>query len=347
MIGHERARRALLICALSLAMAACSGAAPDGSTAGDQASVPGYRVAKDLPLPGDTSRWDYQTYDAAAHRLYIAHLGASEIVVFDTRAGRVVGTVRGVDQVHGLVLAPDLGRLYASATARNQVDVIDTATLRLGPTVASGNFPDGLAYVPGIGKIYVSNEQDSVDTVIDARTAQRIGSVPIGGDIGNSQYDPATGRIYVASGSDNALVVIDPARDAVVDRIPLPGCQGAHGVQVDAPGRGRVFVACEGNNRVVVLDLATRRVRYVFDAGTGVGAGPDVLAFDPGLHRVYVASESGTLGAFDAGPRVHDLTHGYAGPDAHSVSVDPDTHAVYLPLTDVGGHPVLRELVPV
>ena len=57
-------------------------------------------MAKDLPLAGDTSRWDYQTYDASAHRLYIAHLGASEIVVFDTRLQRVVGVVRGVDQVH-------------------------------------------------------------------------------------------------------------------------------------------------------------------------------------------------------------------------------------------------------
>jgi YVTN family beta-propeller protein len=106
-------------------------------------------VAKDVPLPGDTSRWDYQTCDAAAHRLYIAHLGASEIVVFDTRAQRVVDVLRGVGPVHGLVLAPDLGRLYASATGRNEVDVIDTVTLRLGPSVPTGSYPDGLAYAPG------------------------------------------------------------------------------------------------------------------------------------------------------------------------------------------------------
>ena len=346
MIVQRVPLRTAVLVMLGVIAAACSGPPSPlpGSAGGQQASVPGYRVVKDVLLPGDTSRWDYQTYDAAGHRLYLAHLGASEIVVFDTQRERVVGVVRGVDQVHGLVLAPDLGRLYASATGRNEVDVVDTTSLQVGQAVAAGNYPDGLAYVPGAGKVYVSNEHDSADTVIDTRTARRLGSVQIGGDIGNSQYDPATGRVYVASGRDNQLVVLDPGRDAVVERDPLPGCEGAHGVQVqvDASGRGRVFVACEGNARLVVLDLASRKVTDVMD----VGDGPDVLALDPALHRLYVAAESGTLTVFDTGGRVRRLSQGNAGPSAHSVSADPSTHVVYLPLTDVGGHPVLRELVP-
>src|SRR2546428_507295 len=36
----------------------------------------------------------------------------------------------------------------------------------------------------------------------------------------------------------------------------------------------------------------------------------------------------------------------YRAPKAHSVAVDPATHRLYLPLADVGGHPVLRVLVP-
>ena len=341
MTGRMLWRPVLSLALLGLLAAACGWPALPlpGRTGGQQAAVPGYRVARDVPLPGDTSRWDYQTPDAS-HRLYISHLGASEIVVFDTRLQRALAVVSGVDQVHGLVLAPD--RFFASATGRNQVDVVDTSTLKVGPGIATGNYPDGLAYVPGAGKVYVSNEHDSVDTVIDARSARRLGSIKIGGDIGNSQYDPGTGRVYVASGSDNRLVVVDPNRDTVVERDPLPGCDGAHGVQVDVPERGRVFVACEGNAKLAVLDLAARRVTDVMS----VGDGPDVLALDPALHRLYVAPESGTLAVFDAGPQVRKLGSGNAGPNAHSVAADPGTHVVYLPLTDVGGHPVLRELVP-
>jgi DNA-binding beta-propeller fold protein YncE len=324
-------------CLLTLA---CAG--PIGTSGTGSAAVPGYRTVRDAPLPGDTSRWDYQAYDPGSHRLYIAHLGASQIVVFDTRAQRTVGTVDGIDQVHGLTLAPDLGRLYASATGRNQVAVIDTSRLTVVATTSTGSFPDGLAYVPGAGKVYVSNEQDSGDTVLDVRTNRSVRRVTVGGDIGNTQFDPATDRVYVASGSDNRLVAIDPSTDAVLSRSPLRGCDGAHGVYLDSPAQHRLFIACERNARVVAFDLDSRSVTTTME----VGDGPDVMALDPGLHRLYVASESGVVSVFDVGGVLRGVASGNAGPDAHSVAVDPETHLVYLPLTDVGGHPVLRELAP-
>lgn len=324
-----------------LLVAACSAPAGPGASGGP-AALPGYRLVRDVQLPGDTSRWDYQVSDPASHRLYIAHLGASQIVVFDTSAQRTTGVVDGVDQVHGLVLANDLGRLYASATGRNEVAVVDTTGLSVIAAAPAGDYPDGLAYVPERGKVYVSNEHDTADTVLDARTFRSLGRVTIGGDLGNSQYDSATHSVYVASGKDNRLVVVDPTTDAVTGRYALNGCEGAHGVYVDSADRHRVFVACEGNARLVVLDLASRAVTAVMD----VGESPDVLALDPGLRRLYVASESGVVTVFDVGGTVRQLAKGSAGPNAHSVAVDRNTHLVYLPLTDVGGHPVLRELAP-
>src|SRR5438105_10694556 len=326
---------------IALAFACSPSAGPVGTSTA--ATVPGYRVVRDVQLPGDTSRWDYQADDPGSHRLYIAHLGSSQIVVFDTRPQRVVGVVTGVDQVHGLVLAPDLHRLYASATGRNEVAVIDTSRLAVIATAPTGSFPDGLAYVPDLGKVYVSNEQDSSDTVLDAQAGRSVRSVTIGGDIGNTQYDPATHRVYVASGSDNRLVVVDPVTDAVLGRYPLSGCEGAHGVYLGSPEQHRLYVACEGNARLVVFDL---RANSASATAIGVGDGPDVLALDSGLHRLYVASESGTLTVVYVAGTVRKVAQGIAGPNAHSVAVDPATHIVYLPLTDVGGHPVLRELVP-
>ena len=75
-----------------------------------------------------------------------------------------------------------------------------------------------------------------------------------------------------------------------------------------------------------------------------VDDGPDVLAFDPGWHRLYVASESGIVSIFDErGPELQPVGE-YRAPHAHSVAVDPRTHRVYLPLENVDGKPVLRIL---
>ena len=334
-------RRLVALLALLLVPAAC-GPSLRSSEGSEGANITGYKVLREVPLPGDTSRWDYLAYDSSGRRLYIAHLGASQVVAFDTERQKVAGVVPEVASVHGLVVAPELGRLYASATSKDQVAVIDTASLRVLSSTPTGRYPDGLAFVPSLAKVYVSNAQDSVDSVLDARNGQPLGSVPIGGDIGNSYFDPGSGLVYVASGSDNKVVAVDPASDAVLGRYGLPGCEGAHGVQPDVPPQHRVFVGCEGNSKLAVFDLTMKRVSSTAD----VGDTPDVLALDPIAHRLYVAAESGPLTIFDvSGAEVRRLAQGNAGSNAHSVAVDPMTHVVYLPLRDLGGRPVLRELV--
>ena len=57
-------------------------------------------------------------------------------------------------------------------------------------------------------------------------------------------------------------------------------------------------------------------------------------------------TESGVVSAFLAdGARLQPLGE-LRTPHAHSVAVDPKTHQVYLPLENLGGHPVLRILAP-
>src|SRR4051812_22521814 len=63
------------------------------SCARGQRAVPpdalGLRQVAEIPLPGGTSRWDYQSLDPSSGRLYLAHLGASSVTVFDTASQRV------------------------------------------------------------------------------------------------------------------------------------------------------------------------------------------------------------------------------------------------------------------
>jgi DNA-binding beta-propeller fold protein YncE len=97
-------------------------------------------------------------------------------------------------------------------------------------------------------------------------------------------------------------------------------------------------VTCEGSAKLLVVDLATAQVIGTQD----VGDGPDVLAFDPGLHLLYVASESGVVSIFEEhGSELRSVGE-YVAPHAHTVAVDPATHLVYLPLESVDGKPVLR-----
>jgi DNA-binding beta-propeller fold protein YncE len=77
-----------------------------------------------------------------------------------------------------------------------------------------------------------------------------------------------------------------------------------------------------------------------------VGEDPDVLAFDPGLKRLYVSAESGHVTVFREQGKTLTSEGGLFIPHAHTVCVDPDTHLVYFPLQDIDGRPLLRVMEP-
>ncbi|MBP0594954.1 YncE family protein [Paraburkholderia sp. LEh10] len=305
------------------------------------AELPLTHVA-DIPLPGRASRLDYESFDPDRHLLFIAHLGDSEVIVFDTRTLRVVARVGNIAAVHGVLVVPELSRVYASATGTNEVVAIDEATLKITARVPGGVYPDGMAYAPDARKLYVSDETGGTETVIDTQSNRRTNTIELGGTIGNTQYDAASRHIFVNAQSQRQLVEIDPVNDAVVARIDLPGAKGNHGLYIVAQLHV-AFIACEDNARLLELSLLTRHVVQSFD----VGEDPDVLAFDPASGTLYVAGEAGIVSMFAVGDStVSKSGDGRIGPNAHVVGVDPSTHHVYFPLKNVDGRPVLRVMAP-
>ena len=82
------------------------------------------------PLSGGSTRFGYQSFDEDTGRLYIAHLGDSTMVIFDTRKEAQIGEVKNLSRVHGILAVPELHRVYASATGTNELAVIDDSTCR-------------------------------------------------------------------------------------------------------------------------------------------------------------------------------------------------------------------------
>jgi DNA-binding beta-propeller fold protein YncE len=294
----------------------------------------------DVPLPGPATRFDYQSLDETTDRLVIAHMGADQVVVFDTTAQQVIETVEGIQTPTGVLAVPELSRIFIAAAGSHDVAVIDAKSLELIAQTGHIGFPDGLDYAPATKQVFVSDESGGGELVIDATTNEVVTTIDIGGQAGNTHYDPGSGCILVAVQDVNQLAVIDPSSDRLVGHYDLDAdCETPHGFLIDAPRR-QAFVTCEDSATLLIVDLRTMGVTATYP----VGDGPDVLAFDPGWRRLYVASESGVVSIFDErGPELQPVGE-YRAPHAHSVAVDPRTHRVYLPLEDVDGKPVLRIL---
>jgi DNA-binding beta-propeller fold protein YncE len=303
-------------------------------------SVPLKKVA-DVPLPGPAVRFDYQSIDPSHGRLYIAHMNADQLVVFDVKKREVVANLDGFANVHGVLVVPELNRVYASATGEHKVAVVDMQTLKILAKPGPVKYPDGIAYAPGTKRVFVSDEHGDADAVIDATTNSLIATIPLGGGAGNTVYDPGPGRILVAVHEKNELVAIDPATAKIIGRYPVAGIESPHGITLDVATR-LAFVAGEENNKLAVVDLTNMQVLATYP----VGKDPDVLAFDPGLKKLYVSAESGNVTVFRENGKTLVSEGTLSMPHAHTVSVDPETHLVYFPLQNIDGHPLLRIMEP-
>jgi len=332
-----RWRRVRLLAGVAVAAAvgACATSTPSGE-------LP-LRQVSETPLSGGPVRFDYTALDAARGRLFIAHMGAGELIDVDVHAHAVVRTLPNLPDVHGVIVVPDKHRVYATATGNNQVVAIDEDSGQVVFRAPTDTYPDGLAYDPIRRTVWTTNESAGTESVIDAETGAVRATVPLGGEVGNVVYDAALDKMVVAVQGRSDLAVIDPVSFTVTQRIPTPGCEHPHGEALDATDQ-MMFVGCEANATMVTVDLANRNV---IDHQT-VGETPDVLAYDPGSNRVYVAAESGWVSIFD-----HDHGHltvrgsAHLADGAHSVALDPRSHHIYIPIPkDHNGSPVLREYEP-
>jgi DNA-binding beta-propeller fold protein YncE len=258
-----------------------------------QPTSPLHKV-KAVPLPDRANRFDYQSIDPTTGRLYLSHMGSGKLIVFDTKTDKVVANLYGYKTVTGVLAVPEEGKVYASAAGTHEVVVTDLKTHKVLARIPGVDFPDGIAYAPKQRRIFVSDESGSIDLVIDARTDKVVGRVTLGGEAGNSHYDPVTGKVWVAVQTRNEMAAIDP--DTLdVKRFQLAGSRHPHGFRTL---NGFAYISCQGNNKLLVADLRTMKVSQTFD----LTEGPDVLAVDEGLRRLYVGCEGGAVDVFKIEP---------------------------------------------
>jgi DNA-binding beta-propeller fold protein YncE len=303
---------------------------------------PGLKLVREVPLPGPANRFDYQSVDPASGRIYMNHMNAGRTIVFDANSERVIAEIMDLPVATGVWAVPSHHQVYVSAAGAHQVAIIDDRTLKVISRVGGIRFPDGIAYAREADKVFVSDESGGADVVIDPNTSKKRSTIDLGGEAGNSHYDSVSHCILVAVQTRNQLVAIDPVGERIVQRYDLPGSDHPHGFTLDEDGR-LAFISCEGNSMVLAVDLRTMKVIQTLK----VPDDPDVLAWDPSWQRLYVGAESGILSAYWLDGRRLRLIGDVRAPHAHTVSVDPRTHLVYLPLENVNGRPVLRIFEPI
>jgi len=328
-------RRTLIITLVIVAAGALGRSAKPGTTT--------LKKVTEFDLPGPAGkRFDYLTIAADDHYLLSAHLAAGQMYVIDLRTNKVVATVGDTPGAEGVEYVPELKKAYTSNAYDNTIGVVDLRQMKVVKKIPTAAKPDGSAYAAPFHKLYVSDERGKAEAIVDVRTDTIVKTLRFDSETGMPQYDPVAKKVYVNLQDKNIFAVIDPSTDEVVGRYAVGQCRGNHGMALDAEHR-RAFLSCEENDLMTVLNLETNQPI----AFLPMASGADVIKFDAGLKRIYVACSSGAISVFKMDDPEHyrKLEDFPVQKKVHSLAVDQETHRVYAPEQEADGKAVARMAV--
>jgi DNA-binding beta-propeller fold protein YncE len=303
-----------------------------GTALASPAASPQYHITHRLNLPGDEG-WDYLTFEPGGERLFISH--GSEVLVVDTRSLKVVGTIPDTPGVHGIALAPELGRGYISAGRAGAIVVFDLKSLaRLKEIKVTGENPDSIVYDAFSQRVFTFNGRGRNATAVDAKTDAVVGTIPLAAKPEFAVSD-GKGRIYVNLEDKNSLAAIDPQHLSVISVWPLTGCEEPSGLAFDAAGK-RLFAGCD-NKVMIALDATSGRTL----GSAPIGEGVDGARYDPGERLAFASCGEGVLTivrvSAAGAPEVAQSLPTERG--ARTMTLDETGHRVFLVTANFGPPP--------
>lgn len=328
--GHAL-RRASLGFILSLLSILLIGASLSASRTGAAVPEGNYHLIKKVVLGGE-GFWDYMTVDSGARRLYISR--ATRVLVVDTDTYAQVGEIPNTEGVHGIALAPEVGRGFTSNGRANTVTIFELKTLQVLGEVKTGQNPDAIIYDPATRRVFTFNGRSGDSTAIDAASGTVAGTIALGGRPEFAAAD-GKGQAYANLEDKSEVVVLDSRALSVKAHWPLAPCEDPSGMAMDREHR-RLFIGCH-NQMMAVMDADSGRIV----ATPPIGQGVDANGFDPETGLAFSSNGDGTLTVVheDSPEKFTLVGNVETQRGARTMAVDLRTHHVFLVTAEFGPAP--------
>lgn len=256
--------------------------------------------------------------------LYVSH--GTMVHAIDLKTEKLIGTISGMDGVHGIVIVNNLNRGFISDGRANAVIAFDTKTLKIIKSIpVSGKGLDAIMYDPFSKKIFAFCGDSNNASVVDLQTLTQTGTVDLGGAPEFAVAD-GKGLIYNNLEDGSHLDVINSKTLKVIKNYDLSPFGGPTGMALDLKDN-RLFTACGENKGLRIVDISTGKVMQTLP----IGAGVDAVEYDAMNKLVFVSNGDGTATIFkqespDSYKLFQTLNTQYR---AKTMALDPLTHKIY------------------
>ena len=261
----------------------------------DTASAPQHELAplqliQRIPVPDTAGRIDHFTAFPKRRLLIFAALGNNSVEIVNTFQGKVVYSIKGLDEPQGVLYVPEFDKIFVANAGSGKVNVYDgkTYALRKSIELGSESDTDNVRWDEGSKRVFVGIVGGIA--MIDAATETHVdkdlkGS---GGHSESFQLEKKGSRVFVNVPDDNSVVNVIDRNTGGLTKWELNGAKANYPMALDEDDH-RLFVVTRRPPLVIVLDTDTGKEV----ARIPVGGSCDDVYFDSERKRIYALAGEG------------------------------------------------------
>ncbi|PYX87137.1 MAG: hypothetical protein DMG68_12840 [Acidobacteria bacterium] len=254
------------------------------------------KLEQTFKLPADVKgRFDHFGIDLKHHRLFATPEDYHALLVLDSRNGKIIQTVHGIEKPHAVAYREDLDRIYVTDGEAGVVRVIDGKSYKIIKSVPLQLDADAMSIDPATKLLYVvSGGKDvkmtySTLSVVDSTAGQKLTDIKVDGDtLEVMSLESSSPRLFLNNRAKNEIEVIDRDKRTIVATWPVTLGKTNVSMAYDEANH-RLFVGCRGG-QIVVFDTQTGKELQALKIAEGI----DDLHFDPHSKLLFAACGAGS-----------------------------------------------------
>ena len=257
-------------------------------------------LARTIPMPGITGRFDSFGIDVKGHRLFVTPLDHKTVEVYDLKTGKLIHSIPGIEKAHAVLYRGDLDEIFVTDGPAGSLKIFKADKYELFKAVEQLAQPDGILYDPATHYLYIitGGENAKLDysliSVVDTDKGTHLGDIRIeGGTMEEMRLEKSSARLFVVNREKNRIEVIDSKKRTILTSWPLTLGKLPVGLAIDESAH-RLFVGCR-SEVIEVLDAASGKEITSVPISKGI----DGMVFDPATKRIYSEANTGAIDVYE------------------------------------------------
>lgn len=247
---------------------------------------------KVISMPEVKGRIDHIDVNVKDKVVYIAALGNNTVEVVDIQNGKVIHSIKGLDEPQGVGYIPQTNEIFVANGGNGDCYFYSAATFEKTATIHLSSDADDVRYDSTTKSIYVGYGNGGI-AIINAITHQQTGDVKLPAHPEGFQLDKAANILLVNLPGKNMIVVIDLVQLKLIDKWIRNSPTANFPMAVDTINH-YAFIGYRHPAKLIVLNSKTGKEISNYSIVNDV----DDLFFDEATKRIYVSGGGGFINIF-------------------------------------------------